>query len=124
MRFPLDEVGVLALLEILDPKVVRDLTNSPQSIIPLASNFLAIAPENTLEQDNEWGLFRQYKQIPVSSKSIPEFWYSIHNLKDGFDHSKFERLSQFMTNLTVLHPSLVCVERIFSPSKLHKDKVH
>uniref|UniRef100_A0A0L8I0C4 DUF4371 domain-containing protein n=1 Tax=Octopus bimaculoides TaxID=37653 RepID=A0A0L8I0C4_OCTBM len=48
--------------KILDPKVGRDLTNSPQSIIPLASNFPAIAPENTLDElDNEWRLFRQYK---------------------------------------------------------------
>uniref|UniRef100_A0A0L8IGJ1 HAT C-terminal dimerisation domain-containing protein n=1 Tax=Octopus bimaculoides TaxID=37653 RepID=A0A0L8IGJ1_OCTBM len=94
-----------------------------KSIIPLATNFPAIAPENTLDKiDDEWKLFRQYKDIPVSSKSIPEFWYSMHNLKDGLDHSKFERLSQFMTNVTVLPYSSECVERIFSQVNCTKTK--
>uniref|UniRef100_A0A0L8FTZ4 HAT C-terminal dimerisation domain-containing protein n=1 Tax=Octopus bimaculoides TaxID=37653 RepID=A0A0L8FTZ4_OCTBM len=119
LRFPLDEAGVFALLEILDPKVARGLTNSSHSIILLTSNFPAIAPKNMLD---EWRLFLQYKDIPVSSKSIPEFWYSIHNLKDGLDHSKFERLSQFMTNVTVLPHSLVCVKCIFSQINCIKTK--
>uniref|UniRef100_A0A0L8G815 HAT C-terminal dimerisation domain-containing protein n=1 Tax=Octopus bimaculoides TaxID=37653 RepID=A0A0L8G815_OCTBM len=111
------------MMEILDPKVARNFTNSLQSIIPLASNFPAIASENTLDElDDEWGLFRQYKDIPVSSKSIPEFWYSMRNLKDVFDHTKFERLSQFMTNLTVLPHSSACVVRIFSQVNCTKTK--
>uniref|UniRef100_A0A0L8HGA6 HAT C-terminal dimerisation domain-containing protein n=1 Tax=Octopus bimaculoides TaxID=37653 RepID=A0A0L8HGA6_OCTBM len=122
-RFPLDEAGVFTILEILDPKEARNLTNSPQSIIPLASNFPAIAPENIFnELDDEWRLFRQYKDIPVSSKSILEFWYSIRNFKDGLHHTKFERLSQFMTNLTVLPHSSACVERIFSQVNYTKTK--
>uniref|UniRef100_A0A0L8FRS5 HAT C-terminal dimerisation domain-containing protein n=1 Tax=Octopus bimaculoides TaxID=37653 RepID=A0A0L8FRS5_OCTBM len=94
-----------------------------KSIIPLASDFPVIAPENTPEEQNdEWRLFRQYKDIPACSKSIPEFWYSIRNLKDGLDRSKLERLSQFITNLTVLPHSSVCMESIFSQVNCTKTK--
>lgn len=122
-RLPLDENGVFTLLKILDPKVAQDANKSPQSIIPLALNFPSIAPENTLnELDDEWRSFRHYKDITASAKSIPEFWYSLRNLKDGLDHSKFERLSQFMINLIVLPHSSACVERIFSLVNCTKTK--
>ena len=109
---PLEEDGVLALLKILDPK----------SIIPLALNFPSIAPENTLNDlDDEWRSFRHYKDIP-QAESIPEFWYSLENIKDGLELSKFGRLSQFMTTLTVLPHSSACVERIFSQVNCTKTK--
>ena len=122
-RFPLDESSVFALLKILDPKVAQDANQSPESIIPLAVNFPSLAPENTLnELDDEWRAFRHYKGVSPLAKSIPEFWYSLQNIKDMLGHSKFGWLSQFMTNLTVLPHSSACVARIFSQINCSKIK--
>lgn len=114
-RFPLEEEGIVASLGILDPAVAIDLTKSPSSIVNVALKFPYLVPEHQLDNlDDEWRLFRLFKDVSLSYKSIPDFWYSLRNIKDGLNNSKFGILSDFMTHLTVLPHSSACVERIFS----------
>lgn len=106
---------IIASLRILDPAVAIDLTKAPSSIMNVALQFPYLIPENQLDNlDDEWRLFRQFKDVSLSYKSIPDFWYSLRNIKDGLNNSKFALLSDFMTHLTVLPHSSACVERIFS----------
>lgn len=114
-RFPLEEQGIVASLGILDPAAAKDLTKSPSSIMNVALHFPHLVPEDQLDNlDDEWRLFRQFRDVSLSYKSIPDFWYSLCNIKDGLDNTKFGLLSDFMTHLTVLPHSSACVERIFS----------
>ncbi|XP_014785432.2 uncharacterized protein LOC106880126 [Octopus bimaculoides] len=113
----------------LSGRIMRYL--EPNPIVGDSARFITDSWRQTFQQlhqktldelANEWRSFRQYKNIPVSSKSIPELWHSMNNLKDGLDHSKFERLSQFMTNLTVLPHSSPCKEHIFFQVNCTKTK--
>lgn len=122
-RFPLDEDGVIANLNILDPVLAQDPAKSPTSLVKLAVNFPSFVPENELnELDDEWRSFRVSKEIAPDYDTIPEFWYKLRNIKDGLDNPKFEKLSLFMTNLTILPHSSASVERVFSQVNLVKTR--
>lgn len=114
-RFPLEEDGIVANLQILDPAASRDITKSPSSIVNVAQNFPHLVPEDVLDKlDDEWRLFRQFSDVSLTYTSVPGFWHSLRNIKDGINQPKFGTLSSFMTNLTILPHSSACVERIFS----------
>ena len=126
IRFPLHSDSVLAKLSILDPIIATDLDRSPATIVPLAIHFPSLAPECDLnELDDEWRSHRLFgKEILKSIKyeHIPQYWFSIRNLKNVLNESKYLKLSQFMTALTVLPHSSACVERIFSHGNCIKDR--
>lgn len=113
-RFPLNDDGIIASLNILDPAVARDRTRSPSSIFHLAMQFPRLVSEDKLDLlDDEWRSFWLNNDLDLSYKTIPEFWYLLRNIKDGFNNSKYEILSNFMTNLTILPHSSASVA--FSP---------
>ena len=54
-RFPLDENGITAKLNVLDIEIELDLKRSPTYIVPLAVLFPHIIPQNQLiELDYQW----------------------------------------------------------------------
>jgi len=57
---------------------------------------------------------RQIKEFSLSSKSIPDFWCSLRNIKDGLDNSNFGILPNFMTKLSIFPHSSASVEITFS----------
>jgi len=59
-------------------------------------------------------LFRQFKDFSLSTKFIPDFWYSLRNIKNGMENTNFGIPSDFMTKLTVLSHSSASVKIIFS----------
>lgn len=114
-RFPLNDDSVIASFKVLDPEVAKNITVSPASICHLALSFPTLIPENQLnELDDEWRSFRLAKDLINTAKTIPEYWYTLRNVRDGFDKPKYGLLSEFMTNLTILPHSSASVERIFS----------
>ena len=65
---------------------------------------------------DEYRSFRITKELHcVDKMKILEFWYKLHDVKDGTGQPKTQK---FMTNLTVLTHSSACVERIFSQVNL------
>lgn len=123
-RFSFDEKGIIARLKVLDPNIASGC-NSPLSIASLAGQFQSLVPLNKLNDlDDEYRSFRITKELHGidNNITIPEFWYNLRNIKDGLDKPKFENLSHFMTNLTVLPHSSACVERIFSQVNSVKTK--
>jgi hypothetical protein len=124
-RFPFDENDVIARLKVLDPKIASNLS-SPSSIANLAAHFKSIVSENKLNDlDDEYRSFRMTKEhIGIDyNVNIPEFWYRLRDIKNGLGQPKYENLSNFMTNLTVLPHSSACVERIFSQVNTIKTKL-
>ena len=114
LRFSFNENGVIANLKVLDPKVIYS-ENAPVSIAPLATHFRTIVPENLIDDlDDEYRSFRMTKVLRFDEdKTIPQFWYSLRDIKDGMGQCKYQHLSKFMTNLTVLPHSSAAVERVF-----------
>lgn len=113
-RFSFSDDSVISKLNALDPNL--DIKFSPPSIIPLAINFPSFVPEKVLnELDDEW---RSYKinrdTFRINSDNIPCYWNQLGKIKDGLGNSKYELLSSFMVNLTVLPHSSATVERVFS----------
>ena len=98
-----------------------DPAKSPTSLVKLAISFPSIIPEKELNDlDDEWRSFRNSKDITPIYNSIPEFWYKLRNIRDGLGIPKFEKLSCFMTNLTILPHYSASVERVFSQVNLVK----
>ena len=125
-RFNFNENGVIAKLNVLDPKVAQG-PNSPVSLIPLAVYFPSVIAEDQLNNlDDQWRSFRNLRDptlVPMINDNIPEYWYQLRNIRDGLDNPKFDLLSNFMTTLTVLPHSSACVERIFSQVNCVKTRI-
>ena len=49
-RLPLEENGIIAKLNVLDIKIVLDLSWSPESIAPLAVHFPHVISESNLNE--------------------------------------------------------------------------
>ncbi len=124
-RFPFSEDGIISKLRLLDPKVASDIHQSPSTITPLAVHFPSLVPEPKLnELDDQWRSFRlSADKLTIPTEIIPKYWYSLNNIKDGLNNSKFSLLSNFITNLTVLTYSSTCVERIFLKVNCVKTKL-
>lgn len=123
-RLVMDENSQLAKFNVLDPRISSNIKMSPLSIIPLAAQFPQLIPEEELnELDDQWRSYRLIaEQIPIPHKNIPQYWFKLRKIKDGFQHPKFATLSEFMTNLTIMPHSSANVERIFSRMNAIKTK--
>ena len=123
-KLPLDENGLIAKMNVLNPKVDQDLYQSPESIVPLAAHFPHVVPQNMLnELDDQWKAFRvSAKDLGIPADCVPEYWHHLGSIKDGLDNLKFALLSHFMTTMTVLPHSSASVGRIFSQINRMKTK--
>jgi len=59
--------------------------------------------------DDDWRLFRQFKDVSLAKKFISQFRHSLCNVKNGFDSSYFGIFSDSMTKLTDLPHSSTSV---------------
>ena len=123
-RFPLNEDSLIAKFNVLDPKIAENPNISPPSIIPLATHFPALVPEEQLNDlDDQWRNYRLLAdKLAVPQEIIPKYWFKLRDLKDGLQNSKYDLLSDFMTNLVIMPHSSACVERIFSQMNAIKTK--
>ena len=125
-RFNFNENGVIAKLNVLDPKIAQG-PSPPDSLIPLAVYFPSVIAEDQLNNlDDQWRSFRNLRDptlVPMINDNIPEYWYQLRNIKDGLNNPKFDLLSNFMTTLTALPHSSACVERIFSQVNCVKTRI-
>ena len=116
--FDFDEDGVLAKLNILNPKTARNQDVSPTSIASLAMHFPTLVNESQLNQlDNEWQNFRTAAADPelkFTKGPIPQYWNALIEISDGLGNPKYGLLSHFMTCLTCLPHASASVARIFS----------
>ena len=91
-------------------------------------NFDAVKSKESIDNElddlvDEYTSFRITKELHcVDKMKIPKFWCKLRGIKDGLDQPKFQKLSKFMTDLTVLTHSSAGVERIFSQVNSVKTK--
>jgi len=52
--------------------------------------------------------------MSLSNKSIPDFWYYLYNIKDGFDNPEFGIFYDLMTRFMVLPVYCITRENIFA----------
>ena len=127
-KLPLEENGLIAKLNVLNPKIAQDLSQSPESIIPLEVHFPHVVPENKLnELDDQWRAFRvSAKDLGVSADCVPEYRHNLNSVMNSviilLDNLKFSLLSHFMSTMTVLPHSSASLERIFSQINRIKTK--
>lgn len=114
-RFPLEQNGVLAQMQLLDPK--KALKIGKPSIIPLASQFPSILSEDKLDR-----LSDQWHDLELCCDDLeclpdgdpPAFWNALLQIKDVNGKIKFGVLAEFMGNMMALPHSSATVGRVFS----------
>lgn len=123
-RFPFDEENVLALLNVLDPKVALSSQRRIRTIPKLAVHFPNLVKEEELDSlQEQWeDLFHARSSLQYLTQSATCFWHELLGITDGNDQPKFDLLSKFMCNLLVLPHSSASVERLFSQMNSIKTK--
>ena len=123
-RFPFDEENVLALLNILDPKVALSSQRRIRAIPKLAVHFPNLVKEEELDSlQEQWeDLFHARSTLQHLNQSATCFWHELFGITDGNNQPKFDLLSKFMCALLVLPHSSASVERLFSQMNLIKTK--
>lgn len=122
-RFPLSHDGVLARMQILEPKSAFD-ANKP-SIIPLAIQFPNLVSDNNLDKlSDQWRELKFCKGdlYYLSDKDPPAFWMEVKKLRDLNGRPKFDILSEFMCSLVAMPLSSASIERIFTQLNTVKTK--
>ena len=100
-RFPLEE-WVVASLAILDPAAAQDLTKYHSSVANVAYIFPILCLKTSWIFGRWLEAIWAVQRFSLSTKSIPDFWYSLSNIKQGLDNLNSGILSDFMTKQTVL----------------------
>jgi len=106
-RFPLVE-GVVVSLGILYPAAIQDLIKFHSSIVNVALNFPHHEPVHQVEA------IRQFKDVSLSYKPIPDFLYYLSKVKDRLDDSDFGMFFDPMARFMIFPRSSGSVVRIFS----------
>ena len=113
----MDPNGLLAQLQVLDPKIALESDVSPAYIAAIALKFLRLVSLDDISNLHEE--LRESRLLPdvvfeEDKCSVPSFWFKLLLIKDGLDRHKFATLSRFMTSLTALPHSTAAVEHVFS----------
>ena len=107
------KVALQLNFRVLDPKIACDPRQFPLTI--MAMHFPSLVSESQLHNlDDQRRSFRlSASELIISTENIPKYGNQINKIKDGLNNSKFNLLSYFMRNLSVLPYSSASVERIF-----------
>ena len=113
-RFPFEDDSVLALLQVLDPKLSVSPQRKIKSIIKLASQFPQLVKEEDLDDlDDQWQSLLHARSSTENLNLSPcSFWAELGDIKDGTNKSKFGILSNFMCNLLALPHSSAAIKLI------------
>ena len=112
-KLPLDENGLIANLNVLNPKVAQDLSQSPESIVPSAAHFPHVVPQNMLnELDDQWRAFRvSAKDLGIPADCVPEYRHHLGSIKqrsaNGGSRPKFgsRRLQAWVAKVLNVQPT-------------------
>lgn len=107
----------------MDPKEALSPEGQEKSISKLAVNFPNLIEEELDELQEQWrDLLHFSTSLGKLSKTAVRFWHEVGDIKDGNNHTKFDKLSRLMCDLMALPHFSASVERVFSQLNVIKTK--